>query len=260
MTGELRGLTAREFGRAFFPLPEADSTNRWLKERGGGLPHGAVCYTGRQTAGRGRMGRDWVAPDGKALALSLLVKPAAHSALLAPVCGLAAARALSGLAGEGFAVKWPNDIVCSGRKVCGILCETCWPDARGFSVAGIGVNLRQTEEELRRAGIPQAASVEMLTGRRLTLEETAAALLNELEPLWLRLEREGFAALREEYEARCATVGREVRVLDADGALRLEGRAVGVAEDGSLLVETPDGVVPVRAGEVSVRGMAGYLY
>ena len=99
MTGELRGLTAREFGRPFFPLPEADSTNRWLKERGGGLPHGAVCYTGRQTAGRGRMGRDWVAPDGKALALSLLVKPAAHSALLAPVCGLAAARALGFCAG-----------------------------------------------------------------------------------------------------------------------------------------------------------------
>ncbi len=258
MSGALRGLTARELGRTVLYLPEVDSTNRYLKQRGGELPHGTVCYTGRQTAGRGRLGRSWTAPDGEALALSVLLKPAAHSALLALLCGLAAARVLEGLAGPGFGIKWPNDIVCRAKKICGILCEVCWPDAKGFAVAGIGFNLRQSERELREAGLPQAASVEMLTGRRLTLEETAAAFLNELEPLWLTLNREGFAALREEYVSRCVTVGRAVRVLGLDGAVQAEGTASGIADDGCLLVDAAGGPIAVYAGEVSVRGLAGY--
>ncbi|HIW74126.1 MAG TPA: biotin--[acetyl-CoA-carboxylase] ligase [Firmicutes bacterium] len=260
MSGELRGLTAREFGRPLFWLPEVDSTNRYLKERGSLLPGGAVCCTGRQTAGRGRLGRSWTTPAGEALALSLLVKPAAHTAQLALLCGLAASRAMTRLAGPGFGIKWPNDIVCRGKKICGILCEACWPDETGFAVAGVGFNLRQTAEEFRRAGLPHAASVEMLTGNRLTLEETAAAFLNEMEPLWNRLRREGFSALRGEYEARCVTVGRAVRVLNPDGSLRLEGTALGVAEDGSLLVDGGGSTVSVCAGEVSVRGRSGYAY
>lgn len=259
MSGGLRGLTARTFGRTSLYLPEVDSTNRYLKERGADLPNGAVCYTGRQIAGRGRLGRGWTAPDGEALALSLLVKPAAHTALLAPLCGLAAAKALSALGGRDFSIKWPNDILCSGRKVCGILCETCWPDAEGFAVAGVGVNLRQTEGWFQQAGLPHAASVAMLTGRILSLEETAAVFLNELEPLWERLQRDGFAPLRAEYETHCATVGREVRVLNPDGTLRMEGKAVGVAEDGNLIVSTGGTRVRVNAGEVSVRGIAGYF-
>ncbi len=259
MRGELRGLTARTLGKNALYLPEVDSTNRYLKEHGPLLPHGTVCFTGRQTAGRGRLGRGWDAPDGETLAMSLLLRPAARTALLAPVCGLAVSRALTALCGKKCGIKWPNDIVCGGRKVCGILCEACWPDGEGFAVAGIGVNLLQTGEELREAGLPHAASLRSLTGSAPGLEETAAAILNELEPLWLRLEREGFAALREEYEAACLTVGREVRVLFPDGAVRLEGRAVGIAEDGNLLIDHGGTVTAVNAGEVSVRGMAAYI-
>lgn len=258
MRGKLRGLTARTLGRNALYLPEVDSTNRYLKEHGPLLPHGTVCFTGRQTAGRGRLGRGWDAPDGETLAMSLLLRPASHTALLAPVCGLAVSRALTALCGRDCGIKWPNDIVCGGRKVCGILCEACWPDGEGFAVAGIGVNLLQTEEELRAAGLSHAASLRSLTGCAPDLEETAAAILNELEPLWLQLENEGFAALREDYEAACVTVGREVRVLSLDGTIRWEGRAVGVAADGNLLIDHHGTTTAVNAGEVSVRGMAGY--
>lgn len=255
----LPGLTTRAFGRVALCPKRVDSTNRMLKERGGALPHGTVCYTDRQEAGRGRLGRTWVAAPGDALALSLLIKPAEPSPVLPLVCGLAVSRALEGLCGgAAFGVKWPNDIVCAGRKVCGILCETVWI-GEGWTVAGIGVNRRQDARDFERAGLAHAGSLRMLTGCEPGGREIAAAVLNELEALWDRLRRDGFAPLRPAYEARCVTIGQEVRVLTPEGAVRLEGRADGVGDDGRLRVLAPDGPHLVDAGEVSVRGARGYV-
>ena len=192
----LPGLTTRVLGRTVISLDEVDSTNRYLKERAGELPHGTACLTGCQRAGRGRLGRSWDVPDGQG----------------------------------GLAV-----------------------------VAGMGVNLRQTAAWFAQAGLPHAGSVLELTGRTLSLEETAAAILNQLEPLWDLCGQEGFAVLRERYARRCINLGRSVRVLSPDGAVRLEGTAVGVGEDGGLLVESGGEVIPVTAGEATVRGADGYV-
>lgn len=259
MTGELRGLTARILGSRIIYLPSVDSTNKYLKENGETLPDGTVCYTGRQVAGRGRLGRSWCAEDGQALAMSLLFKSEEEMPLLPLISGMAVAKALHKICGGNFQIKWPNDIVCGGRKVCGILCEKRWAENVGFLIAGIGVNLCQAAEQFHLVNLPYAASVKMVTGCELDLEDTAAAIINELEPLWLCLRDKGFLPLRAAYEELCVTVGRTIRVLSPDGKVLREGRAAGIADDGCLLVESGGVTVPVNAGEVSVRGMGGYI-
>lgn len=259
MTDGLCGLTAKILGNRIIALLTVDSTNNYLKDNGEQLPNGTLCYTGWQQAGRGRLGRSWCAEEGQALAMSLLFKPSDGLEQLSLVCGLAVSRALSRLCGQMFQIKWPNDIVCGGRKVCGILCENRWTGNNGFVVAGIGVNLRQTAAAFEKAGLPYAVSLEMVSGQAFTVEKTAAAIVNELEPLWLRLKQEGFSSLRGEYEQGCITVGRPVRVLSLGGSILLEGIAVGIAEEGYLLVDSGSKIVPVSAGEVSVRGLDGYL-
>ncbi len=255
----LPGLTTQKLGREAVWLPSVGSTNAYLKERGDCLPHGTACYTDNQTAGRGRLGRDWQASAGQTLALSVLLKPLWEASTLPLVVGLAVSRALFQLSGAAFQIKWPNDIVCSNRKVCGILCEGRQGKDGGFAVGGIGVNLLQTTADWETADLPHAGSLLQLTGRRFSPEETAAAILNELEPLWDALRRDGFAPLLPAFQERCFTVGREVRVQLLDGTVLCEGAATAVEADGALRVRTEAGDRLVRAGEVSVRGLYGYL-
>ena len=115
----LPGLTTRVLGRTVISLDEVDSTNRYLKERAGELPHGTACLTGCQRAGRGRLGRSWDVPDGQTLALSVLFRTGGDVERLPLLCGLAVSGALEALTGAAFRIKWPNDIVCS-VSVCGL--------------------------------------------------------------------------------------------------------------------------------------------
>lgn len=260
MMGEkLAGITAEELGTCCFYLPQVESTNSYLKERGDQLPHGTLCYTANQTAGRGRRGRSWEVKPGQSLAMSLLFRPGNGLERLPLLCGLAGVQALYELTGTAFQIKWPNDIVCSGQKVCGILCESRLEKDGGFTVAGMGFNLLQTEEEFRSMGLYHAASVRQLTGRVLTPEQLTAAVVNALEPLWRQERAEGFASLREAYKAACVTLNRPVKVLAPDGGVLLEGVATDIQSDGCLLVETSAGPRVVEAGEVSVRGLYGYV-
>lgn len=255
----LPGLVTRSLGKEAVRLPSIGSTNAYLKERGARLPHGTACYTDSQTAGRGRLGRDWQTPAGKTLALSVLLKPLWEVSTLPLVAGLAVSRALFQLSGTAFPIKWPNDIVCSSRKVCGILCEGRPEKNGGFAVCGIGVNLLQTAADWETACLPHAGSLLQLTGRHFSPEEVAVAILNELEPLWDSLRRDGFAPLLPVFQKHCLTIGREVRVQSVDGAVLCEGTATAVEADGALRVHTEAGDRLVRAGEVSVRGLYGYV-
>lgn len=253
-------MTGRTLGSPVIQLRSVDSTNRFLKERSGMLPHGTLCLTGWQTGGRGRLGRSWSAPPGETLAMSVLFREEGDYGTLPLLCGLAAAAALRELTGDGgFQIKWPNDIVCRERKVCGILCESRWTEAGTAVVAGLGVNLLQTDAFFSAAGLPHAASVRQLTGRVLPPRMLAQAVTERLDAVWRRSRAAGFAALREEYAALCVNLGRPVRVLAPDGTPRLEGVAAGVGEDGRLIVETAAGREAVNAGEASVRGLYGYV-
>lgn len=275
----LPGLVTRRFGRFACFLPQVDSTNLFLKENAEKLPSGAVCAAGVQTAGRGRLGRTWTQAgtqaepragmqswlgEGKDLPFSLLIRSEKPLPALSLCCGVAVAEALSELTGADFGIKWPNDIICRDKKICGILCESrAAGEGVVFMVCGMGVNLTQTAQDFERAGLPHGGSVEMLTDKRLEPPAVAAAVLNRLEPLCDRLASEGFAGIKSRFEARCVTLGRQVSVTQAGRSSC--GRAVGLSEDGSLLVAFPDPggpgetVRPVLAGEASVRGLLGYI-
>lgn len=249
----LEGLSTRILGRHLIELERVDSTNSYLKA--GDFPDGCTVLAKEQYSGRGRRGSSWCNCPGKALAMSVLYHSmrAEDLTLLPLVCGLAAARAI----GPEAWVKWPNDVVAKGKKLVGILCESRIQGGRVDAVCGFGVNLRQDAGFFERAGLPHAISVEMLSGRAFTPEQMAAAVLNELEPLTDRCFARGFASLKKDYEQRCITLGRRVKVLIGEESF--EGEAVGIDGDGSLLCRIGGEVRRITAGSASVRGMYGYV-
>lgn len=259
----LQNLHTKSFGRTFLWFESLSSTNDYLKEHGRSLAHGTAAAALRQLAGRGRSGRRWEdtaqGKDSKSLALSVLLKPPTvyHTPVLPHVCGLAVKKAIAQLAGTSASIKWPNDIVLNRGKVCGILCESVIEGDELFIVCGMGVNLLETKEEFARLGLEHATSIYQESGKRLSLPETAAAILNALEGYYEALLQGGFEAMLAEYRTACVTIGAEVRVLQ-NGTEQI-GTAVDVAADGTLLVNIGGKLCAVRSGEASVRGLYGYV-
>jgi BirA family biotin operon repressor/biotin-[acetyl-CoA-carboxylase] ligase len=216
-----------------------------------GLGGRLAVFAERQTRGRGRRGRPWHAPPGRALLVSTLWRPTAAAVPGMVQVSAVAALAAMGRFGVEARVKWPNDLLLDRAKVGGILIEAAFIGERlEFMVAGIGLNVLQRAEELPPTAYP-ATSVHLATGRRLDRAELAAALLDELAAagrLWLLDPAAVFARWR----AALETVGRRVAVDGPDG--RLVGRALDVEPDGALLLERDDGRVErLFSGELSAR-------
>jgi BirA family biotin operon repressor/biotin-[acetyl-CoA-carboxylase] ligase len=221
-------------GRPRLHLRETGSTNdRARALAAAGAPHGTLVTAREQTAGRGRRGRTWVGPPGRALLMSLVVRE------LDPLLPLRAGLAVADLAGEGARVKWPNDVWVGGRKVAGILVEAR-PQA-GWAVLGIGVNVAVDVADLPDDLHETAGTL----GRRPDeLEEALAELLRALERRLREPAAESLAALRE----RDALLGREI---SWEGG---EGVGAGIDDAGSLLVRLADGQeVTLSSGEVLLR-------
>ena len=256
---ELQGLSTALLGRHFCYLKETPSTNLYCKEHAATLPHGAAVVAGCQTQGRGRLGKSWSDRAGQGLALSVLLKqqPLASLPLLPLVCGLGVARGLEKLCGLPFALKWSNDVLHGGKKVCGILCESQISGKDTFAVLGIGVNVTQTPEDFSNLNLVYAKSLFMATAKIFEISAVGAFILNELEPILQVFENSGFSALLPEYRQRCVTLGRQVQV-EWEGAT-VTGIAVDIAADGSLLCKINGTLCAVRAGETSVRGLYGYV-
>ena len=236
-------------------LESAGSTNDVLRERAtadpAGWPHLSVVATDDQRAGRGRLGRVWQAPPGRTLAASILVDasalPTAAAGWLPLVAGAALARALAPLVDVPVAVKWPNDVLLDERKTSGILAERL-PDGR--VVLGTGVNLLLGEDELP---VPTATSLSLVGTRSTDADAVLAAYLTELSALLAPLLALGDAEAAGTADAvreRCGTLGRRVRVELPDGSV-LEGAAVSLDSDGSLVVDLPTGRRSFSAGDVT---------
>lgn len=233
-------------------LEETDSTNlaiRRLAEEG--AEDGSVIWSARQTAGRGRLGRSFSSPEG-GLYYSMLLRQSeepARDLLLTPAAAVAAARVLERECAVACGIKWPNDLVCGGKKLCGILCESFAARGVRYVVLGIGLNVNTAAfpPELREI----AVSVRQLTGRETPLPALAEALTGALDEA-VAASRRRDPALLAAYRDRCVSVGREVLLLRGDESR--EAVSLGVNDDYSLRVRLPDGKIEdIRFGEVSLR-------
>ena len=248
-------MNAALFERAAPVLFErcVDSTNLYLRRRSEELPDGAAVIAAEQSGGRGRAGRGFLSPEG-GLYLSVLLRPQTapeRFPTLTPVAALAVCRAIERVCGARCAIKWPNDVVLGGKKLCGILVESVLGQERPCVIVGVGINANTAAFPPELGQI--ATSLSAVLGREVELDELAAALLGELDALYAAWDAQTLDAL-EEYRARCLTPGREVSVEGRRGLAR------GIGEDYSLLVEWPDGTEEaLRFGEVSVRGLYGYV-
>lgn len=235
-------------------LSETESTNSWLKSHRAELDHGDAVTALRQTAGRGRMGHSWLSDKGM-LPLSVLLKAPPSPETVTLCAGIAVCRALDSLfdTPQGFGIKWPNDIVLRGCKLCGILCESASEGDGIDIICGVGLNLCQSEEYFSENDLPHGGSVRLLTGLSPDRTELAARLAAEITECCSR----GFFEFKEEYRRRCVTLGKEVRLIK-NGTERI-AFAVDIADNGYLLCRDESGVFAVSSGEVSVRGLYGYI-
>jgi BirA family transcriptional regulator, biotin operon repressor / biotin---[acetyl-CoA-carboxylase] ligase len=215
-------------------LRSTDSTNERARALAAlGAPHGTLVTTSRQTAGRGRQGRGWVAPEGRALLCSLLLRDAPR---LLP---LAAGVAVAAVVGSAALVKWPNDVLVDGRKVAGILVEG--RPQEGWAVVGIGLNVAVAPEDLP----PELRETAGTLGLGPEAIEPTLDRLLEALGRWMTASAE---EVLNAFRARDALLDRPVRW--AGG----EGRGVGVDGDGRLVVKTAQGTVTLEAGEVHLLG------
>ena len=225
-------MSGQRLGRPRLHLRETTSTNDRARALAlAGAPHGALVTAGAQTAGRGRQGRPWAAPPGRALLLSLLLRS------YDPLLPLRAGLAVADLAGEAARVKWPNDVLVDGRKLAGVLVEA--RPQSGWAVLGIGVNVavdagRAAARRARRA--PPRSAARRRRWRRRSTSCSRCSARRLAEPA-----ADCLAALR----ARDALLGRPVRW--AGG----EGTGAGIDDAGALRVRLADGsVTTLEAGEV----------
>lgn len=242
-------------------LDTVDSTNLVCKRMAAqGAPDGTVVIAERQTAGRGRLGRSFQSAQGLGLYLSVLWRPQTppETWMALPALGaVASCRAIGRVCGLDVGIKWPNDLVYGGKKLGGILTEAVLLGSDTAVVLGIGINVHHRAADFEGEVRDMAASLETVTGRAVSREVLAAALVEELDALRGTALDEP-ALWLEEYRSRCVTVGREVQVLS--GGTARQALALAVDEGYGLQVRYEDGrEETVRAGEVSVRGLYGYV-
>ncbi|MGM9590246.1 MAG: biotin--[acetyl-CoA-carboxylase] ligase [Faecousia sp.] len=244
-------------------FPTIGSTNDTLKNLARqGAPHGTALVAGHQTCGHGRLGRKFHAPEGMGIYLSILLRPdCLPSELMHLTCATAVAMcdALEQATGLRPGIKWTNDLVFGKKKLGGILTELgLTPQGRvDWAIIGIGINCRQENGDFPKDIRAIATSVNMITGTDPDPALLAAAMLTQLR----RMDETLLSKKRQIMEAYCrdcVTIGQEVSVVRAD-AVRY-GTALDVDAEGALVVRYEDGTLEaVNSGEVSIRGMYGYL-
>ena len=239
-----------------------DSTNiKALELAEKGYPSGTLVVADKQESGKGRRGRSWVSPSGTGIFMTLMIKPDINpnnASMLTLVAALAVAKAITSVTGEEALIKWPNDIVVNGKKVCGILTEmNAQFDYINHIVVGIGINVHN---ESFPEEISQMASSLMIEagGKRFHRAQIIAETMSYFEQYYdTFLKTQDLSALVREYDELLVNRNKSVRVLDPKEPF--DGKAMGITPKGELIVDTWESRKLVSSGEVSVRGIYGYV-
>ena len=249
-------LTTRILGSEIHYYSEIDSTNNAAKKCAvAGCPEGTLVITETQQGGRGRLSRGWFSPTAKGIWLSVVLRPP-FPPQEAPKCTLMAAvalnRAIREVAGIPCGIKWPNDILCNGRKLVGILTEmSAEMDAINHIVIGTGINVNIAADEIPPELKEIATSILVEKGAPVSRLDLLIRVLECLEELYLAVKESGFEAVLTAWRRESITLGRMVNVIAPDKSY--QGKAINIDSDGALLVETDQGVERVLAGDVSIR-------
>ena len=239
-----------------------DSTNTKAQELAEkGYPSGTLVVADKQESGKGRRGRSWVSPSGTGIFMTLMIKPDINpnnASMLTLVAALAVAKAITSVTGEEAMIKWPNDIVVNGKKVCGILTEmNAQFDYINHIVVGIGINVHN---ESFPEEISQMASSLMIEagGKMFHRAQIIAETMSYFEQYYdTFLKTQDLSALVREYDKLLVNRNKSVRVLDPKEPF--DGKAMGITPKGELIVDTWESRKLVSSGEVSVRGIYGYV-
>ena len=248
-------------GRTSCFLEEVDSTNeeaRRLLQKG--ADHGLLVAAGKQTAGKGRRGNGFSSPAGCGIWMTLLLSREAETdrvSMLTLLMGMAVQKAICNLTDLTPRIKWPNDIVLNGKKVCGILTELVLSaEGKDHILIGVGVNVHNRKFPPELAD--RATSLFLEGAADVNRSALAAEILYQFELYYEKfMVRQDLSELTEEYQANLINKNQEVIVHAPKGSYR--GTALGIDDRGALLVRTPEGIRSVTGGEVSVRGVYGYV-
>jgi len=236
---------AGEIGHIVYRFPEVDSTNRVIADLGqAGARAGTVVVADHQTAGHGKGDRFWFSRPGGGLCLSLLLRPSRpleEIFQVTLVLAVAAVEAIVRVSGVNVQVKWPNDLLVGGRKLCGILSELVLTpeNEMAYVLSGIGINVNLTEEDFPDVLKDVGTSLQMEAGRPIDRFALFSELLNEFDRWVKTWEREGFGPVREAWARHSCTLGRVVSL--ESGKTRCQGVAVDLGDDGSLSVRDESG-------------------
>lgn len=255
-------LITKWAGREISCYEKVDSTNHAAKNAAeqGGL-HGALFLAEQQTAGKGRRGRGWISPSGTGIWMTILLRPQFEpscASMLTLVAALSVSKAIEKETGLFAPIKWPNDITVNGKKVCGILTEmSAEMEWIHYVVIGIGINVNI--EEFPKELQDTATSLKRECGREVERAPLISTFLSEFEHDYETfMESQNLSGLMKQYNQRLVNCEREVRILDPLG--EYTGIAEGIDMQGALLVRKGKGeIVRITSGEVSVRGIYGYV-
>lgn len=245
-------------------LEEVDSTNLYAKRMAeDGFPDGTVIIADEQLKGKGRLGREWVSPKGKGIWMTIMLKPGinpSHAAKVTLLAACAVNKAISETCGIDTRIKWPNDIVCNGKKLCGILAEMgAELDEINYLIVGIGINVNIDKDEFPQELHSIATSIKIEKGMDISRKTLVVNILNNFEAYYKTFLKTGsIAGFIPEYKEKSAIIGKEVNIISS--TQRFTGKVLDISAEGQLLVKLEDGTVKeIISGEVSIRAKDGYI-
>lgn len=255
-------LDTRFIGNKIYYYDSIDSTNKMAKDIAFVEKEGVIVVAEEQTKGRGRLGRTWESPKKKGIYFSVILKPQMTPMKVAKLTLIGAAAVCLSLKEMGIEskIKWPNDIVINGKKVCGILTEmNSELNMINYVIIGIGVNVNLEESEIPEDIKHKATSLKIEAKNRIDRKKLLGTILSKFEELYIPFrDEENISRTIEICRNSSAVIGKEIKVMN--GSTYKLGRALDINEAGELIVEFEDGNIEnVFSGEISIRGVEGYI-
>lgn len=241
-------------GKKIIYTEETDSTNNDAK-RNSALPEGTVFTSEIQTGGKGRRGKVWTSPKGVGAWFSILLKPDITPEIVSRITLIAGLAVCRGI-GTDSMIKYPNDTVIGTKKVSGILTElSAETDAVNYVICGIGINVNTEsfDDELKN----RATSLYIETGKKHDRCKIIARVLNEFEKLYIEFLNNGLKNIIQEYKNNCVTLNNNVSVVYNN--LTIQGKCVDITDKGTIIINDGHKDIEINSGEVSVRGIYGYV-